>query len=55
MSNILSHLEKTCEYCGDSYYLDESDAWNPACYCSGECEILDEEEDAQEHSFDFDQ
>lgn len=31
-----------CVGCGETYNIQDSDAWSPALYCTGECEAIDE-------------
>jgi hypothetical protein len=35
--------KNTCAFCEMEYVIAESEAWEPENYCSGECEVLDEE------------
>jgi len=48
MSIKLENTKLTCDFCGEDYMTDESDAWSPFLYCSGECEALDEKEESEE-------
>ncbi len=43
MSIILKNTKCNCEFCKEDYMTDDSDAWSPFVYCSGECEVLDDE------------
>lgn len=48
MSIKLENTKCTCDFCGEDYMTDESDAWSPFLYCSGECEVFGEESEELE-------
>ena len=42
MSIVLQNTKCNCQFCGEDYFTNTSDAWSPFLYCSGECEVLDD-------------
>jgi hypothetical protein len=39
-----------CANCGEEYLIKDSDAWNMQLYCSGACEIEDEDHEEETES-----